>query len=355
MIRAGILLLAPLLLAAVVAAQSTATPEELIERLGHEDYAVREQATSDLIGLGEKALPALERALNSDDLEVRRRAGRAIRAIRADEGKRKAGKKVEESKPRARANVSRGIEIVIGPDGRVKVKQRVVEDGEETVKEYEGESLEALKRKHPELREALGDTRFGFRFGSDRKELEKLFEEFRGFQGLEREFFDREFWKELDDEWRDQLQRLERWRSRAREQQKRALDAWRRSRPVPDGKLLGVRAVTPGEVLNAHLNLRGSGLVVETIEEGSIAADLGMQRYDVIVRLNGFDIKKPQDVRLALADYERGGGPQGEAPRARVRAIGFTTESRSTQRRTELKKAGVLACGQSSPVRLCGK
>ena len=33
MIRAGILLLAPLLLAAVVAAQSTATPEELIERL----------------------------------------------------------------------------------------------------------------------------------------------------------------------------------------------------------------------------------------------------------------------------------------------------------------------------------
>ena len=306
MIRARILFLAPLLLAAVVAAQSTATPEELIARLGHEDYAVREQATSDLIELGSKALPALERALQSDDLEVRLRAGRAIRAIRAGKGEAKAEEQAPKPKPRGRSNVSRGIEIVIGPDGRVKVKQRLVEDGEETVKEYEGESLEALKKEHPELREALGDSRFGFGFGRDSKEIERLFEEFRGFHGLEREFFDKDFWKELDDEWRDQLQRLERWRGRAREQQKRALDAWRRSRPVPDGKLLGVRAVAPGEVLNAHLGLRGSGLVVETIEEGSIGADLGLQRYDVLVRLNGFDIRKPADVRLALADYQRG-------------------------------------------------
>jgi len=316
MIRARILFLAPLLLAAVVVAQSVPTSDELIAKLGHEDYAVREQATSDLIEMGEQALPALERALNSEDLEVRLRAGRAIRAIRAGRSERKereAGsddgqREAAESQPSRRkpTRVSRGIELAFGPDGRVKVRHRVVEDGKETVKEYEGESLEAVKREHPELRELLGDASVQMHFGRGSKEIEKLFENFRGMHGLEREFFDRDFWKELDAEWDDQLQRLERWRGRAREQQQRALDAWRRSRPVPDGKLLGVRAVVPGEVLNAQLGLRGKGLVAETIEKGSIAEDLGMQRFDVLVRLNGFEIRKPQDVRMALANYERG-------------------------------------------------
>ena len=89
--RAALILL-PLALGAVVLAQDKAQEKQqeevvvLILKLGHEEYAVREAATAKLIELGEKAVPALEDALKSSDLEVRMRAGRALRAIRTKEG-----------------------------------------------------------------------------------------------------------------------------------------------------------------------------------------------------------------------------------------------------------------------------
>jgi WD40 repeat protein len=51
--------------------------------LGDDDFHVREAATVRLMLAGEPALPALHKALASDDLEVRLRAGRIVAAIEA--------------------------------------------------------------------------------------------------------------------------------------------------------------------------------------------------------------------------------------------------------------------------------
>src|SRR5260370_18534323 len=53
----------------------------LIRRLGDESFAVREKASQDLVALGEAAVPSLEKAQKSSDLEVARRAERCLSVI----------------------------------------------------------------------------------------------------------------------------------------------------------------------------------------------------------------------------------------------------------------------------------
>jgi hypothetical protein len=57
--------------------------KELIARLGHDDFAVRERAMNDLVAVGRPALPSLETAMKSRDPEVARRAEAAAELIRA--------------------------------------------------------------------------------------------------------------------------------------------------------------------------------------------------------------------------------------------------------------------------------
>lgn len=61
----------------VYAGEPVETAGELVKRLGHEDFVIREQATEKLIEMGEAARDALEKAANSADQEVGWRA-RAI-------------------------------------------------------------------------------------------------------------------------------------------------------------------------------------------------------------------------------------------------------------------------------------
>jgi hypothetical protein len=56
----------------------------LVAELGHDDWAVREQASAALRALGEPALAALEPAAKSPDPEVRARAGELLLQIRRD-------------------------------------------------------------------------------------------------------------------------------------------------------------------------------------------------------------------------------------------------------------------------------
>jgi hypothetical protein len=58
----------------------------LLGRLGDAGYAVREQASREIIALGPAALPLLRQALAKPDLEVARRAERCVEAIEAREG-----------------------------------------------------------------------------------------------------------------------------------------------------------------------------------------------------------------------------------------------------------------------------
>ena|SRR5438552_297934 len=76
-------LLLPLIAAAPPAGPSGSEVARLIGQLGDDDFDTREDATARLKRIGEPAFDALRKALRSDDLEVRRRAARIIRALDA--------------------------------------------------------------------------------------------------------------------------------------------------------------------------------------------------------------------------------------------------------------------------------
>jgi hypothetical protein len=280
-------LMLPLLLAAVSLAAAEATPEELVEKLGSPDYATREQATKDLIAMGERAVPALRKALESKDLEVSLRAGRALRAI---EGPRRGAAAEEPAEaPSGRATASQlSIEI---RDGKVKVRRKVVEDGKETVKEYEGESIEQLKRDHPELRDVLGN--FELRSGRDALEMEDFWREW----GSE---WNEDFWRRWNEDMRRDLERMRRWQQELLRRRGLAEPPADSPRGRRAGALLGVEVTPPDDVLAAQLDLGTKGLVVRTVHKGTLAERLGIQRYDVLISLNGHEIAGREDVARAL-------------------------------------------------------
>lgn len=75
--RLAVLILA-VLLAAPVVAQENARVERLIGDLASDDWATREKASRELVGIGDDAAPALRKALVHDDPEVRLRASNAL-------------------------------------------------------------------------------------------------------------------------------------------------------------------------------------------------------------------------------------------------------------------------------------
>ncbi len=81
--------------AAVVLTSADPTPDTsrvpaLVERLGSEDFHTREAATNELKAIGEKALPDVIAAGNSDNPEVRQRAQGLIAVILKQAGKSKS-------------------------------------------------------------------------------------------------------------------------------------------------------------------------------------------------------------------------------------------------------------------------
>jgi hypothetical protein len=287
-----------LALAALVLAQDAADPAELVRKLGHDDYVVREQATQDLIEMGEDAIPALEKALQSDDLEVRLRAGRALRAIRgAGEGAQAKREQTDDSEaggaaPGGAAPARPGassVSIQVMPDG---VKVTVVErtDGKETRKEYTAANMEELLREHPELKRYVGGFRMRVGPAND-------------------DPFDMDsFWRDWNKDAEEHFRRLRQDTARDMEKLRKLMEALRQNgqggmlgeRPVPEQSLLGVRAQRPDAVLDAQLQLRGQGLVVHAIAPDGIAAKLGIQRFDVLVKLGGRTIRSGEDVAAVL-------------------------------------------------------
>ena len=61
-----------------------------------------------------------------------------------------------------------------------------------------------------------------------------------------------------------------------------------------------MRARRPEPVLDAQLELRGKGLVVEEVARQSLAARLDLKRFDILLELNGMPIRGFEDVGPAL-------------------------------------------------------
>ena len=331
----------PLVLAAVAFAQDTKTKPDppkqadlpdLIKKLGDDDYAVREAATKKLIELGDKARPELDQALKSDDLEVRLRAGRALRAIQAGRAVRKdardladASKHPKNSKKKAKASARDPL----GPGGKVvgtslslsngKIKLKVTrlgKDGKASVKEYEGTSVEQLKKKYPELKDVLGNFRVTTNRGAVNRfrfDMDKFWKKFnKDFNRDLNKEFDKDFWKKWQKDLEAEAKRLNEMSRRWADWEKqRGNNPFGRVR-LKDGvwtrlgTRLGVNAAKASPVLDAQLALRGRGIVISTVSANSIAAKLGLKRYDILLELNGVAIRQTQDVATALRTHKAG-------------------------------------------------
>lgn len=292
--RASLFLL-PLLLAAAVMAQQAPSAEDLVRKLGHEEFQVREDATRKLIEMGRAAVPALEKALASKDLEVRVRAGRALRAIRGESAEKREAAEPEPRAPGIRVpEGSSSVQIQIQP-GEVIVRVQETVDGKQTVKEYKGTSLEELKKKHPELEKHLPNVRFRQRGAGDPFDMDKFWKDWH-------KDFDDDFMRRLRDDTRREMERMERW-----------LKMWRGERDrlewpqrEPDRPLLGMRGDRPEPVLDAQLQLRGRGLVVRSVEKETLADTLGLRVHDVLTELNGTEIRGVDDVARILRQRKDG-------------------------------------------------
>ena len=163
---------------------------------------------------------------------------------------------------------SSGVSISQGADGAtVKITERG-EDGKETTKEYKGESLEQIKKEHPEIADKLGGFGVHFRVGAP-------------------DFF---------------------WPG----QRKRRLEPLEPTTPgvrprTPRSPLFGVGLDKPDEALVSQLRLEsGKGAVVRDVTPGSQAHKLGVERHDLILKINGEGVTLETAVRaLRKAAVER--------------------------------------------------
>jgi hypothetical protein len=173
---------------------------------------------------------------------------------------------------------SRGSSVRVeqGPDGSVKVAITETEDGDTQTKEYEAESWEDFREKYPDVGDRLGldlgGGGFSLRWGPDRE----AFPSFRG------PWFDPGFAGPL----RNRLPAL----------------------PEDDqGERLGIYAQSAPPGVVSYLGLEeGVGLLVEEVEEGTLADKLGVERGDLLLRIQGKEVRGAASVRATLEPVPAG-------------------------------------------------
>jgi hypothetical protein len=153
---------------AAVSPEEQAQIARLVEDLGSADFRVREAATKALIGFGEKARPALEKAVASDSPAVRFRADQLLQGLDGTKREQKLGEDARPGRP------------------PVRPQDATREDLERSVERTRREMEEAVR----ELREKWGAGRFEEQL----KEMDRQLREFqermelpwggRGFGGL---------------------------------------------------------------------------------------------------------------------------------------------------------------------------
>ncbi|MBI5853432.1 MAG: PDZ domain-containing protein [Planctomycetes bacterium] len=295
---------------------------ELIEALGAERPAERRDAERALRDRGEAAREPLEEAADGhDDPEVRWRARRILRALsgeapRLERAAPDVAPPADEARPRVRAfedlerhmeelraqidemqrawprdgltpfgglqpgSIARGTQIQISPDGvRVEIEEPKEGGGTER-KVYEAPGMDSFRKEHPEVaKKVFGEGGFFRWHGNDLP-------------------FD---------------------------VQTPQLDLFRGGRAVPwtitpgpvapaepvappaPGEKLGVFVGILEPAVRKFLGIEGeTGILVDSVEDGSLAQALGIEPRDVVVAIGDSAIRGPADVRAALRSIEKG-------------------------------------------------
>lgn len=331
--------------AAAPAPTPAKTAEQWITELGSDSYRKRLEAERGLRQLGAAALPALKKAAEeSADPEVQWRAAKVVRQIEAGgsgglaerprgdaaaepevvpgPGRRGARRSEPSDQdpmrdrfeslfeqferefgvdiPRARffgdgffrdlqeqmksgPGRSQGLRVQIGPDGAVHVEVEEKDDkGAIDKKVYEAPDLETFQREHPGILQQNG---LGLGLSPWRGNT-------RVFRGP------------VEPGWQIDLDPLQ---QRIVPFGGTRTDADPVPAPAP-GRRLGV-TIRPeiGPELREYLGLEaGVGLMVDGVQDESLAKALGLQRGDIVVEIAGKPIGNARDVQDALAPIDKG-------------------------------------------------
>ncbi len=258
--------------------------QDLIRKLGAEDYSAREEASKELRKIGKAAHEALKKAADeSSDPEVKERARALL------EGDKKPAKEAE---PKPAPGLP-GLRILGGGGGSVSVTNvngdatytitpndgkpgivffksaagavRLDHTDEKGVKQSaSADSLDAFLKDHRELAEKHGITAEGIEYGGNKV----------SFKGAAFNF---------------------------------NFNPPPLFRRPPWGLKAAALFGPLDETLRAQLDLPGEGGAVLTrIPPGSAAEALGLEKHDVLLEIDGQAVASPEDARLRLSRESRG-------------------------------------------------
>jgi hypothetical protein len=289
----------------------TANTEEiskLISNLNSDDINVRDKATEELKKIGSPALPMLEEAAKNDNPEVAWRAKIIIKAI-----SRAAQKKQDESPdslpkkigPTLRQfsnrfnitinNASPGTKsFALSQDSSGKISVTVTEydkDGKQNTKTYTADSLDEFKKKYPEIAKEYG-------IGENQPPSFVI-----------PDFDAEDIWKDFGNAWGkrwDELKKqLEKLKEMLKQHNKNAPES------EPDGKLIipPDKSETPANLGIYVENLSDSlkqttkienGLLVTTVEPNGLGDKMGLKDNDIIISVNGAEVKTIWECRRLI-------------------------------------------------------
>ena len=180
------------------------------------------------------------------------------------------------------AGSGQGMSVQIGPDVvRVEVAEQG-EDGKSETKVYEAPDMETFQEKYPGVLKGNG-LRLGL--GDLDEEMKTL----RGRIGKLERGFD---WDLAE----PRVLRLPR----------PGLGVVPPPAPPAPGRRLGVTVKSIPGVLRDYLELGDAGLMVETVQDDSLAAACGLRADDIVVKIGDREIASPADVAAALGAIKKG-------------------------------------------------
>lgn len=296
--------------------------EKLVADLGADNFETRESADRLLRKVGRPAIPALKKALESRDPEVRARARRILAEIEAAETpKPKAAPRASTMRMKV---VTPAYTLDVGDDG-VKFEDRAAG------KTYEAESMEKFKEKYPDLVKQHDLDQWSFSvvparpLGLPRLPGGEDFPDFDFGFGFDRQFDDLlppEFRKHLEEQRRLMDESLKRSRKEFEDLMRRYDE--RRGEPPPpatpparSGAKIGIEVDGVGDTLRAQLGLaEDEGVLVAGVGEGTPAAKAGLLKHDVIVAVNGQKVGNRWTLRRLVSEALEA---KGEVELTRVR------------------------------------
>ncbi|MEC9046837.1 MAG: PDZ domain-containing protein [Planctomycetota bacterium] len=175
---------------------------------------------------------------------------------------------------------SQSMSVQVGPGGvRVEVVEQG-EDGKPETKVYEAPDMETFQKNHPGVLKGGG---VGLGLGG---RMQEQMDVLRGrVGGLQRGF-----------DWDI---------ARPRVLELPQAGATRDAAPGR-GRVLGVVVKAIPDAVRAYLELGERGLMIERVQEGSLAAACGLRANDIVLEVGGREVASPADVAVALGGIKKG-------------------------------------------------